>query len=261
MRIRISLKAEKYPALIPINHRPLASFIYETVSLVSPKLSSSLYNESLRHNSSEVTDKGFKPFVFAIPQLPTHYVKDEYKCFDKGLVYWQISSPVADIIDSIVASLATNNSVHIGKSLFSVIDIETIPAPTFSEEMRFLALSPLTVYTNTIDINGRPVKHYLGANEEEFGKLVVSNLLTKYYALNGKEIVDSRLHFEFDQDYIKSMGGFDSEKITRTIYYGSTQIKGIFTPFIVKGNPELISLGWETGFGSNNSQGFGMAGI
>ncbi|MBI4852658.1 MAG: CRISPR-associated endoribonuclease Cas6 [Acidobacteria bacterium] len=261
MRIRISLAAEKYPASIPLNHHILAGFIYETISLVSPKLATLLHNEGLRSGFANETDKSFKFFVFALPELPNYYFSGEYKCFDQGLVYWQISSPVSDIIDSIVASLAINSSVRIGRSLFSVTDIEFIPTPIFTQEMRFIALSPLTVSTSWQDIDRKRVKYYLRANEKEFGELVVSNLLAKYYALNGKKVDDSQLHFEFDEDYIRSVGGFDSKKITRLIRYGNTEIKSVFAPFIVRGNPELIWLGWESGFGNSNSQGFGMAGI
>lgn len=261
MRIRISLAAEKYPGSIPVNQHILAGFIYETISLVCPKLARFLHNEGLRPGFADERDKSFKFFVFGVPELPKYYFRGEYKWFDKGLVYWQISSPIADIIDCIVASLAIKKSVRIGRSLFFVTDIEFIAPPVFTQEMRFIALSPLTVSTSWQDIEGKRVKYYVRANEKDFGELVVSNLLAKYYALNGKEVDDSQLHFEFDEDYIKSVGGFDSKKISRLIRYGTTEIKSVVAPFIVRGNPELIWLGWESGFGNSNSQGFGMAGI
>lgn len=262
MRIRIILQPHKYPASIPTNHHPLAAFIYRTIAKISEQLATFLHDEGLSPFSEDKSDKRFKFFVFSIPELPRYYFNGEYKCFEQGLVYWQISSPISDIIEAIIASLALQSTVKIGEDFFSVIGIDIIPSPMFSQEMRFMALSPLTVSTTWQDPNdGKRVKHYLRANEQEFGKLVVSNLLSKYYTLNGVEIDDNQLHFEFDQDYIKSNGGFDSRKITRLIRYSSIEIKSILAPFIVRGNPELIWLGWESGFGSSNSQGFGMAGI
>ncbi|KAF0226036.1 MAG: CRISPR-associated protein [bacterium] len=261
MRIRISLKPQNYPASVPVNHHPFAAFIYKIIEVASPQLANFLHDEGLHAGSLYETDKRFKFFVFAIPELPKYYFDGEYKCFDQGLVHWQISSPISDIIDSIVAGLEMISSVQIGRTLFSVASIEIIPPPVFSEQMRFIALSPLTVSRSWQDIDGKRVKYYLRANEDEFGELVVSNLLAKYYALNGKEVEDPQLHFEFDRDYIGSVGGFDSRKITKLIRYGSTEIKGVLAPFTVRGNPELIWLGWESGFGSSNSQGFGMVGI
>jgi CRISPR-associated endoribonuclease Cas6 len=261
MRIRISLAPEKYPASIPVNHHPLASLIYETMAITSPQLARFLHDEGLRPGSVDKTDKRFKFFVFAFPELPKYYFSGDYKCFDQGLVHWQISSPSSEIIQSIVDGLETKNTIRIGKTLFSVVGIEIIPPPIFNEEMRFVALSPLTVSTSWQDVDGKRVKYYLRANEDEFGELVVSNLLVKYSTLNGKEAKDPDLYFEFDRDYINAAGGFDSRKITKLIRYGTTEIKSVFAPFIVRGNPELISLGWESGFGSSNSQGFGMAGI
>lgn len=41
------------------------------------------------------------------------------------------------------------------------------------------------------------------------------------------------------------------------IKYKGTVIKGYSGDFILKGNPELIKLAYDTGLGSKNSQGFG----
>lgn len=37
------------------------------------------------------------------------------------------------------------------------------------------------------------------------------------------------------------------------------KVRGWLAPFTVEGSPELIELGYEAGFGSRNSMGFGMA--
>ena len=40
--------------------------------------------------------------------------------------------------------------------------------------------------------------------------------------------------------------------------YKGTNIKAWQAPFTVTGDPTLIRLGWESGFGEANSKGFGM---
>lgn len=39
--------------------------------------------------------------------------------------------------------------------------------------------------------------------------------------------------------------------------YSETCVKGYFCTFEIRGNPEIIKLGYDTGFGINNSLGFG----
>ena len=259
MRIRITLSPHHYPAAVPLNHFPLAAFIYETVASVAPELASYLHDEGLSPGGQE--DKRFKFFVFSLPELPPYYFQGEQRWFEQGVMRWQISSPLPEFIEALVTGLGAQDRVRIGSTQFTVAGIEIMPAPRFTERMRFIALSPLTVATTTQAADGRRIKHYLRANEEEFGPLVVANLLEKYRALFGREPDHSCLSFSFDQDYIQRAGGVESKKVSRLIQYKGTRIKCYQVPFIVVGNPELIHLGWECGFGSANSQGFGMAGV
>ena len=261
MRIRITLAPQQYPASMPLNHHPLAAFIYETVAVVDPQLAGFLHDEGLRPGSAEETDRRFKFFAFSLPELPNYRFQDNFKWFDEGSVYWQISSPLPEFIQAFVAGLATRDSARIGRTQFSVFSIEFIPPPLFTERMRFIALSPMMVATTEKGADGKRVKSYLRANDPRFGPLVVSNLLSKYRTLTGSEADDPRLGFQFDEDYIRRAGGYESRKVTRLIRYGTTEIKSVLAPFYVSGNPDLIRLGWECGFGSGNSQGFGMAGI
>jgi len=59
---------------------------------------------------------------------------------------------------------------------------------------------------------------------------------------------------EFDQEYLRRKG----EGIYRLVDYKGTKIKAIMAPFVVRGSPELMEMGYEAGFGEKNSMGFGM---
>lgn len=261
MRIRITLAPLSYPAAVPVNHHPLAAFIYETIACAEPELARCLHDEGWRAEAMETSDKRFKPFVFALPELPPYRFQDGQKWFAEGVVAWQITSPVPELIGSFVAGLTTQESLRIGRIRFALTQVEILPAPLITDQMRFIALSPLTVAVTTTQADGKRNKHYLRADEPDFGPLVAENLREKYRALTGREPVDTELDFEFDQDYLRRAGGVGSRKVSRLIAYKETKIKGYQIPFIVSGAPELIALGWECGFGSANSQGFGMAGL
>jgi CRISPR-associated endoribonuclease Cas6 len=82
------------------------------------------------------------------------------------------------------------------------------------------------------------------------------NLIEKHRALTGCDPDEDWLEFEFDQEYICRRGGVD--RISKLVQFKETKIKSYQAPFRVSGSLELIQLGWESGFGNANSQGFGM---
>ncbi|MFN7949905.1 MAG: CRISPR-associated endoribonuclease Cas6 [Blastocatellia bacterium] len=260
MRIRITLTPLTYPASMPVNHHPLAAFIYQAVAVAAPNLAGWLHDEGLYSEATRMTDRRLKFFVFALPELPPYRFQDEAKCFDAGSVHWQIGSPLPEFIEALVAGLAAQEVVRIGRTQFAVTGIEIVTPPVFTDCMRFVALSPLSVSRTEQGADGRRIKHYLRADESDFGRLVAANLRGKYQTLYGAPPADPTLHFEFDEAYIRRVGGYASRRITRLIQYKETKIKACLAPFIVSGNPDLIRLGWESGFGSASSQGFGMAG-
>ena len=260
MRIRITLAPLSYPAAVPANHHPLASFLYEAVAVAAPELAGFLHHDGLRAGATQESDKRFKFFVFAVPELPRYTFHDDHKWFESGVVYWQVSSPLPEFIEALVTGLAAQGLVRLGSTPYEVAGIEILMPPVFTERMRLIALSPLTVATTVPGADGRRSKHYVRAHEASFAPLIASNLREKYRTLYGQEPDDPELQFAFDEEYIQHAGGFDSRQVTRLIQYKGTKIKSYLAPFIVAGDPELIRLGWECGFGSGNSQGFGMAG-
>lgn len=260
MRIHLRLRPHRYPAAIPVNHHPLAAFIYETVALVAPEFAGYLHDEGLRPGTSALTDKRFSFFVFSVPELPHYRFSGGQRWFEAGDMRWQIGSPLPEFIEALMTGLAVQPTIRLGGTVFEVMEAVIIEPPEFSERMRFIALSPLTVARTHQQVDGRRVKYYLRAADAGFGELVASNLREKYRALFGVEPEEGKLHFEFDQDYIRRAGGLESRRLSRLIQYKDTQIKSWQIPFRVEGNVDLIRLGWECGFGSANSQGFGMAG-
>jgi CRISPR-associated endoribonuclease Cas6 len=74
---------------------------------------------------------------------------------------------------------------------------------------------------------------------------------------NGKGV-----QLKWDDDYaIKAFkqGKRLSKKVTiNKDINNSVDIIGIFCPYTVEGDVELIELGYECGFGEKNSMGFGM---
>lgn len=269
MRIKIKLQPLAYPAAIPVTHHQLQAFIYEMVHVVNPRLATAVHDEGWPETLDPLSSKRFKLFVFSIPEAPRGFeFRGDEKVFDSGTVFWQISSPNTEFITSLIAGLAMKPDIRIGRTQFIVEDVQIVPLPEFDEEMRFIALSPLVASRPERSLEGKSSKVYL-RDEASFALAIADNLRKKYQAWRGVAVGDESIEFAFDRDYLERAGGFDSRKVTRTIYFvkrnadGGEErigIRGIQAPFWVRGSRALIELGWETGFGEANSQGFGMAG-
>lgn len=269
MRVRIKLQPLAYPAAIPTTHHQYQAFIYEMVDAVNPQLARSVHNQGWPVAAEYLPAQQFKLFVFSVPEAPRGFqFRADEKVFESGTVFWQIASSHEVFITSLIAGLATHKNVRIGRTQFVVEELQIVPTPEFTREMRFIALSPLVASTAEKRPDGRLIKCYL-RDEMAFAEAIVQNLRKKYVAIHGQAPDDAEFEFAFDGDYLRRAGGFDSRKVTRLASFikrkpdGSAeliQIRGIQAPFIVRGASELIQIGWECGFGEANSQGFGMAG-
>ena len=265
MRFRITLSPKDCKlAALPLNNYPAASLIYKIVSIASPDYGAFLHDQGY---SPEGSYKRFKFFVFSRFYLDDEesrkstQIRDGFLWFKPGPVLWQVSSPIGNFVEAFITGLVEKKIVGIGESgvatVFDVTCVELIEPPAFKEQMHFLTLSPITVSVKEQAPNGALRKHYLRADNEQFGEQVRLNLIEKYLTLTGRYPADDRLEFNFDWDYIRRRGGV--ERVSKLIQFNQTKIKCYQAPFKVKGNIELIELGWECGFGNANSQGFGMA--
>ena len=254
MRIRLRLIPTTYPASVTTDQHHLAAFLYEHIAVTEPALARWLHDEGLPTPGR--ADKRYKPLVFATPECPRYRFVGTDKVFAAGAVFWQIAAPRAEVVEALRAGLALRETVRLGRTEFRVAEIAEVPAPVFTREMRFIALSPLTAALNHA-VHG---KVYL-REEAALAQAIIANLRWKYLVLNGGEAAEPDVEFNFDQDYVQRCGGLQSRQITRLLSYGATKIKAYAAPFRVRGNPELLRIGWECGFGEANAQGFGMAGL
>ena len=102
--------------------------------------------------------------------------------------------------------------------------------------------------------------HYIRPWEDGFSKAIEQNLIKKYKLVHGKDIEGDSTrggsgNFEIlvDKDYMNKKSG----KITKKINFKGTEIIGFLSPFEVRGNPKLIEVGYESGFGEKGSIGCG----
>jgi CRISPR-associated endoribonuclease Cas6 len=242
MRFKISLYPEKARFKLPYNYNyPLASAIYSFLGKGSTSFSDFLHDEGFHHDG-----KAFKLFTFS-PLFSSQRKSLKDGLLMEGKIDWFISSPREEFVANLAHGILQQGFLLLLNQRLIVEQVEVLKLPSFESRMSFRTLSPIVVSTGEVDDDRGFHKRYLNPEEPEFSGILERNLRRKYQACCGKE---------------PSAAGISLELLRRPqsklLDYKGIKIRGWFTSFIIEGNPDLIKMGYEAGFGEENSAGFGM---
>lgn len=242
MRFKISLHPEGERLKLPYNYNhALAAAIYSFLAQGDITFSHFLHQEGFYHQG-----KTFKLFTFS-PLLSKRRKAIKDGLIMEGRIDWFISSPREEFVTNLAHGILEQGLLLFFGQRLIVEEVEVLNQPAFGDQASFRTLSPIVISTGEVGSNGRFHKKYLSPEEPGFSPILEENLRRKYQACYGKEAPGEGL----------------SLKLLRTpqsklIDYKGIKIRGWFMHFIVEGNAELIKIGYEAGFGENNSAGFGM---
>lgn len=249
MRLIVSLQPARVPCVIPFAYaHALTAVIYKFVARSSLDYARFLHDEGYRSGR-----KRFKLFTFSQLLIPQRRITPEGIVCLSGQLTWEIASPITEFVEHLAAGLLQLGTMRLGVNQFEIERVEVAPAPIFAETMRLRCLSPI-VASLPEEHEGRLTARYLRADDPRLAEALRQNLLRKFALVHGHAPRDDALTTEFDREYLRRKG----EEVYRLVDYKGTQIKAIMAPFVVRGSPELIEIGYEAGFGEKNSMGFGM---
>jgi CRISPR-associated endoribonuclease Cas6 len=250
MRINLTLLATKRNAILPLNYNhAVAGLIYRTIGNASEAFATALHDEGF-----EADRRRFKLFTFSRLFVKNRRIVGDRMFLESPEVTLQVSSPVGEFIEHFVSGLFQSERFHIAGSEFTLAEAETIAPPEFTERMSFRALAPIT--ESVRDEQNRV--RYLNLDDDWSG-VIARNLARKYEALHGREPLQAGLRWEWAQAYIAEAGKRNRRPSVLIEISEGTKVRGWLAPFTIEGSKELIELGYEAGFGSRNSMGFGMA--
>ena len=245
MRIRITLMSKGRQTIdINYNHA-LSSLIYRLI-----QESDSIYSTFLHNKGYEINNKHYKLFTFSLLQ-PEYYIVEGSNMSIEGKVYLYISSPMKEFLLSLIESLTKYPVIRIGTGQFKVINIEATADPSFTRQMKFKCISPLTISTAYMNENSRLVKRNLYIEDKRFTDNIKTNIISKYELIHGKKPEDTEFNISFMNVEKYKRGKLINLK-------NGIKIKGYLAIFEVCGNPELIETAYECGIGDRNSLGMGM---
>lgn len=257
MRLLLHLDCDVNIAL-PLNYNyQLSSAIYNLLRFGSPEFSRFLHNSGFR-----IDGKKYKLFTFAL-RFDKIEVKDNYLILKSPKVTLHISSPLIDtFIKNFVIGTFENKVIDItdkDQSInFRIITAEILPELVFTNKMKFILLAPMILSTLK-DYDGKMQQYYLRPEDkDDINRVLTKNLLNKKGLLNRNQTIDGFCNLIWDEEYLKK-----NKRITKKITINENgrfpiDVIGIQAPFTIEGDPELIKVGYECGFGEKNSMGFGM---
>lgn len=257
MRVKLGLCAVEGRE-IPINYYyQLSSAIYGMLEKSSPEFSKFLHDEGYK-----VEKKKYKLFSFALELTNMKIANNAIWLNDKHTTLYISFPDFNTFLENLVTGTIKTSSFYLGRTHLLIEEFETCPPPDFTNDMKFKLMSPMVL--STCSDNGEGMRqHYLRYYEDinEQSRILTQNLRNKYWLINNRE-VNGEVSIEWDSDYISRMeqrGRRLTKLITIPKDGKDIQIKGNVIPFRLKGEPELMKIGYECGFGEKNSMGFGMA--
>ncbi len=254
MRLKLTLSQTNESQSIPINYQYyISSFIYKTIEKADPEYADWLHEEAYRSGN-----KKFKLFSFSKLDIPKMEIAGNYINVLSRKMYLTIAIQADKMFESLLLGLFKREklSIYTGDdlALFNVEFVENIPDPLFSEKMHFRTMSPVVIRKKQMH-NGKESAKYLSPDEPDFFEYFKRNIEEKYIAYafkNGSRITPRTL------ESFRILGNIKPKLIT--IKEGRSdeiKIKGYNFEFEVSGNPEMLKLAYNAGFGCNNSLGFG----
>jgi CRISPR-associated endoribonuclease Cas6 len=263
MRLKIKLNAKDSDSISLNYNYSLSAAIYKLLKLGSEEFASFLHEIGYKSNK-----KTYKLFTFALKFESTVLTGNRLQ-LKSPVAYLYISSPlIEDFIKNFIIGTFEQQTIEIysgfTKTKFIINQAEITPPPVFHDEMNFTLITPMVLSINKI-INGTAVQYYFRYDDDidEMNRVFKKNLTNKYEAITNSIYNGEGVKFKWDEDYIDKAlrkGKRLSKKVSITKdIKNPIDVVGIFCPFNTNGDPELIKVGYECGFGEKNSMGFGMA--
>jgi len=239
--MRFRLQLETFGGTLSFNYQyTLSSAIYGLIREQDGEYSTQLHDNKFKHPEKATTAK----FCFSkLFDLKFKFVKGEkHMTIERCNPYLFVSVVNTKITDYLIKAFFVGQYINLNGLIFNIKGVSVLPEIELKPTMQLRAISPLFVR----DTRGDEVSP---DTESDFLESIVQNLINKYEVLNPP---------------LSDYGTYDGAILSKPPYKNSlVWIKGIsrkgyFIDFELSLDlPELFKVGFDSGFGSGNAQGFG----
>lgn len=255
MRFKIHLERCTIDRFIPINYQyELSSAIYKIIHTAN-----SDFAEFLHDQGYSVDQKPFRLFTFSLLDLDKVKVIPEAGRLEHmgTKASFQFSYLIDRTAEEFIKWIFMNQKFTLGDKItqvsFRVSHIEALEPPIFMEKMTYRCLSPIFIRKKRSDGG----EDYLHPSDQDYEKLLLSNLISKAQAL---ALTGNSDDFAEDKAELKIYPKGKIYKKGITIKQNTAQASkliGYSFEFELSAPAELQEIGYYAGFGNLGSQGFG----
>ena len=256
MRIKLTLQ-HKPNSTLPINYAyPISAMIYKMLAKANPEFSKWLHAQGWGHHG-----KHYKLFTFS--QLsPTYFrINRDRITLVESPTYLTISFLMNGAMGHFIEGLFNEQKFGLGdkksQADFVVSSVDILPEIDFSERMKFKLTSPVVVSRQLETDKHAQYLHPIN-DQIDYTNQVFANLLNKYTAYHGP--LNNNTDLQLDMSQLKILTKPSSKLVSiKSDTPQATKIRGYNFDFEIIGAPELIKIGYYSGFGEKGSMGFGFA--
>jgi CRISPR-associated endoribonuclease Cas6 len=207
------------------------------------------YSSQLHDEGYTYQNRNFKLFTFSRLNGRFKQNRESNEILFYPPVALTISSSIERFAYELGYSLLTSDDLHLGDNPVKVSGFNALTEPIINPLETIGMLSPITVYSTLRTQDNKAKTYYYSPYEQEFSQLIESNLKKKFTLIHNKNPEDEQTIS------IKPLKVSKNSEVI--IKYKETIIKAWRGVYILEGDHELIKVGYDSGLGSKNSQGFG----
>lgn len=256
MRFKLTLDRADHQRFIPINYQyELSSAIYRVIERGSKDFSSFLHEEGYR-----LGKKPFRLFTFSRVFLDKQRVHVNQGRIEhlgvKAVLY--VSFLIDQAAEEFIKGLFLGQQFFLGDQIsgvnYEVSKIEAATPVHFQRNMHYRCLSPILIKEKRAGGG----ENYLDPSHPRYGELVVQNLISKWAAQAMAGVEQRGVSFQ-DLDYRFEPVGkvYKNGVVIKQMTPQESKLIGYSFEFILDAAEELHEIGYFSGFGHLNSQGFG----
>ncbi len=240
MRLKVTLDHPS-PFFLPWRYPELLrGAFYTALRRWEPELAEAMHDQGLTAGS-----RRYKPFTYSWLR-PRAAQRQPGGLLMQPPVWWWVSSPLLQIVEAVAGFLLTKGTINLGSVNLTVVQVEVEAMPPLKPPLVVETLSPIVASTG-VEQGGRLRKVFLEPWQEEFHRVLSQNLINKARALGHAISGDTKVRLE-------PLKGVRSRLVT----VNDIAVRGFEGRFRASGDTLLLRIGYETGFGERNAQGFGM---
>jgi len=256
VRIKLTLQCSK-GSIIALNNRyELSAVLYKILANADKDFATWLHDRGYGKDGRQ-----FKLFTFGFLQTFPYYKVDGGQVCKSGLVTWEASLCVDELVQHIVTGLFRDASFVLKAGFFEEVhfkvqNVEILPLPNFTETMQYRCQTPILIGQKR---EASKYETYLSPLDANYAALFHYNLRGKVKAVQGESFQDSdTVSFRLlsAPDNVRPKGFKVCKQGIAPLTY-----KPYLFDFELIAPPEWQRVGYLAGFGQDGALGLGMCNV